>query len=96
MNQSLPPEIAFSPDVLFQAIDDEAVLLDMASEEYFALNEMGMRMWQLLSENGSTEDAIQKLLLEYDVDENTLRQDMAEWVGELVNLGMATTGPSNS
>lgn len=96
MNNSLPTEIAFSPEVLFQAIDDEAVLLDMASEEYFALNELGMRMWQLLSENGKTAEAIQHLLLEYEVDETTLRQDMAEWIGELVDLGMATTGLNKS
>ena len=96
MNKSLPTEIVFSPDVLFQAIDDEAILLDMASEEYFALNELGMRMWQLLSENGSTDSAIRQLLMEYEVDETTLRQDMAEWIDELVELGMANYGPENS
>lgn len=96
MNKSLPPEIVFSPDVLFQAIDDEAVLLDMASEEYFALNELGMRMWQLLSVNGSTDDAIQQLLLEYEVEETTLRQDMAVWIDELVEHGLANTGSDNS
>ena len=96
MTQSLPPKITFSPDVIFQAIDDEAVLLDMSSEEYFALNELGRRMWQLLSENGSTDNAIQQLLLEYDVDETTLCQDLAKWIDDLVELGLATTGSDNS
>ena len=96
MTQALPPKITFSPDVIFQAIDDEAVLLDMASEEYFALNELGRRMWQLLSENSSTDNAIQQLLMEYDVDETALRQDMADWIGELVELDLATTVPDNS
>ena len=96
MTQSLPPKITFSPDVIFQAIDDEAVLLDMSSEEYFALNELGRRMWQLLSENGSTDNAIRQLLLEYDVDETTLRQDLSEWISDLAELGLANTGPDNS
>ena len=96
MKQSLPPKIIFSPDVIFQALDGEAVLLDIASEEYFSLNEVGMRMWQLLSENSNTEEAIQQLLLEYEVDETTLHQDMAQWIDELVELGLANIEPFNS
>jgi len=94
MPTPLPSHISFSPDVIFQVIDDEAVLLDMASEEYFALNELGMRMWQLLSDDSATAVAIQQLLLEYDIDEHTLRQDMADWIADLVEQGLASAGDS--
>jgi hypothetical protein len=90
MDKPLPSYITFSPDVLFQALKDEAVLLDMASEQYFSLNELGARMWQLLSENGDTGAVLEQLLLEYEVERAALRRDMAHWIDELVELGLAS------
>lgn len=99
MQATLPKRITFSPDVLFQVLDDEAVLLDLASEQYFSLNELGMRMWQLLSENGDTAAAFKQLRLEYKVAPATLRRDMARWIDELVELGLVSidngTAPQN-
>jgi len=93
MKTHLPDQITFPPHVIFQALQDEAVLLDMKSEQYFALNELGMRMWQLLSENGDTVAAMEQLLQEYEIEETALRQDMAGWIGELVDLGLAHVDP---
>jgi hypothetical protein len=92
MSDPLPTQITFSSDVIFQVIDDEAVILDMVSEEYFAINELGKRMWQLLSSNSNIDAAIQQLLLEYDVEEPALRQDMAAWIDQLVDLGLVVVG----
>ena len=90
MNHQLPSHIAFSPDVIFQALDDEAVLLDLASEQYLILNELGKRMWELLSENGDTSTAVEQLLIEYEVDKASLRQDLANWIGRLIELGLVS------
>ena len=38
-------------DVLFQDVSGETVLLDMASEQYFGLDEVGTRIWALLNED---------------------------------------------
>ena len=92
MTKHLPTHITLSPNVIFQQIHDEAVLLDMASEQYFALNELGMRIWQLLSENGDTTAAVEKLLGEFTVDEITLRKDIADWITEMVDNGLVTIG----
>jgi len=89
-NPQLPSYVSFSPEVLFQALDDEAVLLDLASERYLVLNELGKRMWELLSENGDTATAIGQLLLEYEVDEATLRKDMVNWIGRLIELDLVS------
>ena len=90
MNHKLPSHITFSPDVIFQALDDEAVLLDLASEQYLILNELGKRMWELLSENGDTSTAVEQLLIEYEVDKASLRQDMANWIGRVIELGLVS------
>lgn len=92
MTKSLSHYITLSSDVVLQPVHDEAVLLDLASDQYIALNHLGLRIWQLLSENSSTEAAIAQLMQDYEVDEATLRQDMTDWIRELTERGLASVG----
>jgi hypothetical protein len=82
---SLPKKVKISDNVLFQQINNECVLLDMDSEQYFGLNDVGARIWQILSEDGDTEKALSLLLAEYETDEITLRTDMVNLLTELGN-----------
>jgi hypothetical protein len=84
-NLILPKKVKISDNVLFQQINNECVLLDMDSEQYFGLDDVGARMWQILSEDGDPEKALTQLLSEYDTDENTLRQDLVNLIAELGN-----------
>lgn len=72
-----------STDVLFQEVGGEAVLLDLASENYFGLNRVGTRLWQLLAYDGSLQHAFDALLREFDVDPERLAEDMLAIVVEL-------------
>lgn len=56
-----------SPDVLFREVDGEAVLLNLDSETYFGLDPVGTRMWQVLTESPSLDDARTTLLAEYNM-----------------------------
>jgi len=85
-NITLPKTVKISNNVLFQQINNECVLLDMDSEQYYGLDDIGARMWQVLSENSETEKALTQLLTEYDIDEKTLRQDLLNLITELVNV----------
>ncbi|HTI60182.1 PqqD family protein [Mucilaginibacter sp.] len=82
---NLPKKVKISDNVLFQQINNECVLLDMDSEQYFGLNDVGARIWQILSEDGDTEKALSQLLAEYETDEITLRSDMVNLLTELGN-----------
>ena len=75
--------VVTSPDVLFREMAGEAVLLHLRTEHYYSLNEIGCRLWQLLSEHGHTETAIQQMLAEYEVDEATLVRDMWDLIAQL-------------
>jgi hypothetical protein len=86
----VPARVYLDPQVLFQALDEEAVLLDLASERYLVLNELGRRLWELLSADGDTSAALTRLLEEYQVDEITLRADVAAWIEKLVKLKLAS------
>ena len=74
--------------VLFQEIAGESVLLNMASEHYFGLDDVGTRIWHLLVEDGDPQKALAQLRQVYDVDEATLRTDMAKLIEELSSKGL--------
>ena len=82
-----------SSDVLYQELNGESVLLNLATEKYFGLDPVGTRIWQLLSEGIALEAAFSKLLLEYEVDEPRLRADVTKLVSELESAQLVTLVP---
>lgn len=75
-------------DVLRQELDGESVFLDINSGCYFGLDEVGTRMWQVLTTSESIQAAYEVLLAEYDVDEEVLRRDIQELVEKLRDQGI--------
>ena len=77
------------PDILFsQKVDDEVVILDTASEEYFGLDEIGAVIWQHLHEHGSLYRAYTSMQEQYEVDAKQLEADICRFVQELVDAGL--------
>lgn len=89
-NRYLDKKIVISPDVLVQNMANQAVLLDLESEHYFGLDEVGMDIWQGLEAGMTTEAIRAKLLAEYDVEEQRLDGDMEAFVGSLEERGLVT------
>jgi len=89
-NPSLPTRVSISDHVLFQEIEGECVLLNMASEQYFGLDDVGTRVWQLLVEDGDPAKALSQLQQVYDVDELTLRIDLAKLLAQLSSEGLVS------
>jgi hypothetical protein len=75
-------------DILISALQEESVILNLGSERYFGLNEIGTRMLSVLTTANSIEAAYELLLEEYDVDSDVLRQDLMSLVEELVKQGL--------
>jgi len=71
-----------------QRTGDEAVLLDLASEQYFGLNKVGTRLWELLQQDGDMSAAYRTLLAEYDVPPERLEQDLLALLGQLTDAGL--------
>jgi hypothetical protein len=94
MPATLPQSITISPDVLLQELNGEAVLLDLKTERYYGLDDIGLRMWQLLDSNGLVQAACARLLQEYEVDETTLKDDLAELIGNLAEAGLISVQPA--
>ena len=77
------------PDgVLVRDLAGESVLLNLNSESYFGLDEVGTRMWTVLMASPCIEAAFDTLLIEYEVDPVQLRNDLHNFIEKLIDLGL--------
>ena len=49
-----------------------------------SMNEIGVLLWNMLQNDVTIDDLVQGVLDEYDVDEETAREDIQEFIDELV------------
>ena len=85
------PYVSIGETTIFQYLLNEAVLLNMSTQEYFALDEIGTEMWRLLMDTGDVEQIIGQLRDIYEVDEPTLRRDVESLVARLLDAGLLAT-----
>lgn len=79
----LPLRVTARPDVFVRVLEGEAVILNVRTGFYFGLDEVGTRMWDVLSVAPSVQKAYELLLEEYEVEPDRLRGDLIEFVGRL-------------
>jgi len=89
---SLESKVSVPKEVLFHEVADEdvdeMVLLDLVHGLYFSLDDVGARMFVLMTEHGQLKAVHQALLEEYAVDSQQLEQDLLELTGQLVANGL--------
>ena len=73
---------------LHETIDEEMVLLNLDSGEYFGLDANGRRFFEVLCEHSTIDDSVARLQSEYDVDSERLTRDLRELVNELLDYGL--------
>jgi hypothetical protein len=69
--------------VAAQVADGEAILLDIESGEYFSLNFVGSRIWELCDGSRSTTEIVSVICDEFDVAEDVAAADAREIIDEL-------------
>jgi len=89
---NLTEKITIPSTVFVQKVDDEMVLLDMNSENYFGLDTIGTVMWHYLSETHSLAKMLSSMLEEYDVEEDVLRKDITTFVQDLEKNALIQIG----
>ena len=82
--------------VLVRLLDQESVLLNLETEQYFGLDETGTRMWHLVTTRPNIGAAYEELLAEYDVQPEQLRENLAELLGQLVEHGLLQVWPGDA
>ena len=87
---SFSDRVRVPDDILISNLQEESVILNLNSERYFGLDDVGTRMFSVLTNSDSIEAAYVVLASEYEVDRQVLRQDLIVLVENLVQQGLVT------
>ena len=85
---TLDQKINIADTVFAQEVDDEMVILDTVTEEYFGLDEMAAVIWQHLSESRSLQKVHDAMYEAYEVDSEQLEKDICRFVQQLADAGL--------
>jgi hypothetical protein len=67
---------------------DRVVLMDLSGEEFYSLDGVAGRMWELLSQPISSGLLADRLAAEYDAPLETIREDVLECLAQLDREGL--------
>jgi hypothetical protein len=82
--------VELSPEVLFQEVEGEAVLLDLASGQYFGLNEVGMQFWIAARDSSEMDVIFARILEQFEVDADILERDLTEFLEQMTDAGLVS------
>jgi hypothetical protein len=88
MNSSLSQRVVVPESVLVRELSGEAVILDLKSEMYFGLDQVGYRIWTVLTTSDSIGAAYEQLLSEYEVEPQELKQSLDALLGQCTEHGL--------
>ena len=89
---NLDTKLSVPPQVMSRLVDDETVLLDLASGIYFGIDGVGQRIWETIVDGRGLDDAVAEIIAEYEVNETQAEADVLAFASELVERGLLKTG----
>lgn len=77
------------PDtVLTRVVSGELVMLDMRTEKYFALDEIGAQVVDGLKAEENPAEIAAKIAAEYDADPSQIEQDVEALIAQMMEQGL--------
>ena len=85
---TLSSRVQVAPEVVSCDLAGEAAILDMKDGIYYGLDPVGASIWNLIQQPAILEEVRDRILNEYDVEEDECQEDLLELVGQLVENGL--------
>ena len=76
--------------VPWQALDTEALLVDVKGGLLYPLNTVGARIWELCDGTRSVDEIVVALAAEFDAPETTIRADAVEFIERLADAKLVS------
>jgi len=70
-------------EIVASDIDGETVMMSIQNGEYYGLDGIGSRIWELIEKPVRVSDLIDTLLEKFDVDRETCEKDVLKFLNEL-------------
>jgi len=72
------------PDIFSREFDGETVMMNKSLDNYFGLDEIATRIWQILEKKHSLIEIRDILIKEYDVSPDQCIQDVQPFIEKLI------------
>jgi len=82
---SLDSVVAASSELVTANLDGEVVILGFQSGSYFGLDQVGALVWDLLQKPHTVIELRDRILEEYEIDQDRCEQDLLNLLGELLD-----------
>lgn len=82
---SLDSQLRHKDQILTQCASETQILLNLDGGQYYALDEIGNRVWELCDGTHSISQIITMICDEYDAPPETIQTDILELLQDLMN-----------
>lgn len=79
-----------NPEMLSSDMDGEKVMMSIENGEYYGLNQIGSRIWELIETPKTIDELIGKLTDEFDVSPELCENDVMVFLKELLEKNLIT------
>ena len=87
MSRTEDPSFAIPPSVLYRDVDGQMVLLNLDTEQYYGLNEVGAHILGRITKEPFAV-AFEGLVADYNVDRDLLNRDVDKIIDDLIAAGL--------
>jgi hypothetical protein len=84
------------PEVVFEQLDDEVLVLHPETGKYVSLNATGAQLWAMLEAPATVQGLVDHLVATRRVDADRAGADVRTFLTGLVERGLVTAGPPGS
>jgi hypothetical protein len=88
MSETVPTYVEIGDSVIYQSLQDEVVILNMANQEYYGLDSVGASMWKMLLDQRDLGAVADRMTAVYKVERETVVNDLNALVRQLLNSGL--------
>lgn len=74
-----------SPKVVHDSIDNEVIIIEFDSGNYYSLNQSGSDIWKLIHEESSMKEIFDNLSAKYQTNSHTIEEILWPFLNELKN-----------
>jgi hypothetical protein len=77
-----------SDAAMARRVDDDVVILDITSGQFFGINDVGALVWDLLEHDTTRDVLVEAVTAEFDVDSKQAGDDIDALIAQLSNAGL--------
>jgi hypothetical protein len=81
-----------NPKLIANQMDGEIVMMSIDNGEYYGLDEVGSRIWELLESQVLVSSLIDSLMVEFNVSKEECERDIVDFLSELFEKGLLLVG----